>query len=89
MREELSITLIALMFACLVAAMVFRFFKNRNVAQILELCCIGFFIAYTSQYSYLFGYIRHLDLHDWINLILFVFSIFLGVYKIIFFIKYK
>lgn len=84
MNSIISIILIAVAIFFLVAAFVLRIIKLKTIGNWLELLAIASFIAFASQYAYLFGKIPSLSQHEVALLLLYVFSILLGVYKLIF-----
>lgn len=81
MDPTLKLILLILLILSLLVAIFFRILRKRFLYQIFELITASIFIGYCSQYAYLFGSIAHLGLNSWCSLLLFVFSIILGIYK--------
>lgn len=77
-----KLVLLILLITCFLSSWLFYIFKNRIIHQILDLVSVGLFISYTSQYAYLFAHLGHLSVNSICYLLLFVFSIMLGVYKV-------
>lgn len=77
------------MLVALVTSFLLRAFRKRQASVVCELLACGLFVAFASQYAYLFVYISSLNLTNASGLLLFVFSVVLLVYKVITFIKYK
>ncbi len=84
-----KVCLIAISVALLLTAMIFRLNHKRRIADILELVSYGFLIAFTAQYVSWTNIQAYTNANSISMLLLFIFSVILGIYKMIVIIQRK
>lgn len=86
MDNTVKLTLLICLIIGVITTFVLRMLRKRLAYQMSELMVSALFIAYTSQYAYLISFLGDISLAQIIRLLLFVFALLMGIYKLLSFI---
>lgn len=86
MHPIASYILIAVAIGLVIASFILRVCKQKTVGNILELTGIACFVAFASQYAHWFFDMASIDDRGIAELLLFIFSVVVGVYRLVFFV---
>lgn len=86
MDNNVKLTLVICLIICIITCFVLRMLRKRLAYQMCELMASALFIAYTSQYAYLISSLGHISIGQLVQLLLFIFAVMVGVYKVLSFI---
>ena len=85
MNPIVQYVLIIVAICLVVLSLILRLCKQKTIGNWIELAGIGAFVAFASQYAYWLGRLPEIDARGIAELLLFFFSILLGVYRFLFF----
>lgn len=86
MDNNVKLTLVICLIICIITCFVLRMLRKRLAYQMGELMASALFIAYTSQYAYLISFLGDISIGQLVQLLLFIFAVMVGVYKVLSFI---
>lgn len=85
MNQHVQYILIGCAIAFVIASLILRLLKKKTIGNWLELAGIACFIAFASQYSWWLANLPHIDPRGIAELLLFFFSVLVGIYRFLFF----